>query len=81
MTRTAGPDTVAPSLAKTLLELADHEPADVTLIRLAARREAARRSKGPEPAPLTISAPERERLAMLDLLGELRDRRIRASCF
>ena len=35
---------------------------------------ATRRSNGPEPSPLTVDAPEHDRLAMLELLGELKDR-------
>ena len=67
------PDVVEPVLSKAILSLADHEPGDMTLTRLAARlgrRPAIERVRG---VAVDRRAFEADRLAMLDLLGELKD--------
>src|SRR5262249_33851477 len=71
--RLAGPARPAP--ARTAVHLADCDPTDVTLPRLAARlgnRPARDRARAVVD---DHRAPEPDRLAMLDLLGELRDQR------
>ena len=65
--------TVAPLLAHLLLNLADHQSEDPILTTLAARlgsRAAIQRARA---ISANDRAPNDERLAMLDLLGELRD--------
>jgi putative membrane-bound dehydrogenase-like protein len=67
-------NSVAPSLVKTVIELADHDPSDATLISLAARvgnRAALDRARA---VAADWRAPEKDRLLTLELLGELKDR-------
>ena len=59
---------------KSIVELADHDPADVTLTRLAARAGSRPAMERARAIAADSHAPEQERLAMLDLLGELKDR-------
>jgi len=64
---------VVPGLARPIIDLADHDPADVTLTILAARlgsRPAGARGRA---IAADRRAPEPDRLAVLDLLGELKD--------
>jgi putative membrane-bound dehydrogenase-like protein len=72
--RGRGAGTVAPELARTIMDWTDRDPRDVILTRLSARL-------GSQPAVEQVRAvaadrrsPEPDRLAMLDLLGELKDR-------
>ena len=67
-------DTVAPSLVQIMFTTWPLAIPPTDLTRLAARRGAARQWSGPEPSPRTVTLSEQERLAMLDLLGELKDR-------
>jgi putative membrane-bound dehydrogenase-like protein len=72
--RGRGSVAVAPGLARDVIGRADREPRDVTLTRLAARfgsRPASERARAVAANP---RAPEPDRLAMIDLLGDLRDR-------
>jgi len=68
-----GAGLVAPGLARPVINLADHEPTDVTLMILAARlgsRPAGARARA---IATDRRAPEPDRLAVLDLLGGLKD--------
>jgi putative membrane-bound dehydrogenase-like protein len=67
-------DSLAPSLARTLVKLADHDPADVALTRLAARAGSRSAIERARAIVANSHAGEQECLAMLDLLGELKDR-------
>jgi putative membrane-bound dehydrogenase-like protein len=72
--RGRGSVTAAPGLARDVIDRADREPRDVALTRLAARfgsRPASERARAVAADP---RAPEPDRLAMIDLLGDLRDR-------
>jgi len=72
-THGSGAGLVAPGLARPVIDLADHEPSDVTLMILAAR--VGSRPAGARARAIAIDrrAPEPDRLAVLDLLGELKD--------
>ncbi len=67
-------DAVAPGLAQTMVKLADHDPADTTLTRLAARAGSRSAMERARSIAANGRASEQKRLAMLDLLGELKDR-------
>ena len=67
-------DTMAPSLAQTIVKLADRDPADPTLTRLAARAGSRSAMERARAIAASSHAAEHERSAMLDLLGELKDR-------
>jgi putative membrane-bound dehydrogenase-like protein len=67
------PDTIAPRLAGPIIELADRNPTDRTLTNLATRlgsRQAAERARA---IAGDREAPARDRVAMLELLGEIKD--------
>ncbi|HZW34974.1 MAG TPA: PVC-type heme-binding CxxCH protein, partial [Isosphaeraceae bacterium] len=66
--------TVAPGLTAALVALAQRAPADATLTRLAARLGNAPAIERARAVAADRRAREPERLAMLDLLGELEDR-------
>ena len=67
-------ETVAPDLARAIVELADRDPGDVTLTRLAARLGSQPALERARAIAADRRASEADRLAMLDLLGELKDR-------
>jgi putative membrane-bound dehydrogenase-like protein len=72
--RGRGTVAVAPGLTRAVIARADRNPRDATLTRLAARfgsRPALERARA---AAADRRSPETDRLAMLDLLGELKDR-------
>ena len=72
--RGRGPVPVSPGLTRDVIDRADREPRDVTLTRLAARlgsRPAGERTRAVAADP---RSPEADRLAMLDLLDDLKDR-------
>ncbi len=65
---------VAPGLERAIVDRADRDPRDVTLTRLAARlgdRPAVERARA---VAADHRSPGPDRLAMLDLLGDLKDR-------
>jgi putative membrane-bound dehydrogenase-like protein len=67
-------DTIAPSLVQAIVELVDHDVSDVTLTCLAARagnRPAVERTRA---VAANGHAPVADRLATIELLGELKDR-------
>jgi putative heme-binding domain-containing protein len=63
----------APDLPRLIIDLADREPADVPLTKMAARM--GNRQAGARTRALAVDrrAPEQDRLEMLDLMGELKD--------
>ena len=65
--------SVAPELARLLVELANHDIADVTLIRLAARLESPVALERARAIARGVREREPDRVAMFDLLGEIRD--------
>ncbi len=66
--------TVAPSLSHVIFERWAQEPTDVALTRLAARWGSASARRRALAVARDDHESERDRLAMLDLQGELRDR-------
>ncbi len=66
--------SVAPELARLLVELADHNPAEIVLTRLAARLENLRALERARTIAGGVHEREPDRLAMLDLLAEISDR-------
>jgi putative membrane-bound dehydrogenase-like protein len=68
------PNTLAPSLAQAIVELAHHDPDDVTLVRLAVRAGQHSAIERARAIAANDHAPEQERLALLELVGELKDR-------
>ena len=73
-TRGRPPATVAPALSRLVIAMAAKDPGDLTLTRLAARlgdRESISRIHRLAADP---RAPQESRVAMLELLGELKDR-------
>jgi putative membrane-bound dehydrogenase-like protein len=70
--RSAG--SVAPELARMLIELADHGSTDVTLTRLAARLENPRAIERARAIGGSAQNRDPERVAMLDLLAEIDDK-------
>ena len=71
--RGRSPEAVAPVLRRAILSLADREPGDVTLTRLSARLETRSAVERARTVALDSQVSEVDRLAMLDLLGELKD--------
>ena len=72
--RGRGTVAVAPALGRAVIDRADLDPRDVTLTRLAARlgnRPAADRARA---VAADRRSPDPDRLAMLNLLGDLKDR-------
>jgi putative membrane-bound dehydrogenase-like protein len=67
--------TVAPHLAREIIERWSHEPADVILTRLAARLGSASAFQHATAVACDHRESEHDRLAMLDLQGELGDRK------
>ncbi len=67
-------DTVAPHLAQLLLALAEHNPANLTLTRLAARVGSPAAMQRVRAIAANNRDNVQERSAMIDLLGELSDR-------
>jgi putative heme-binding domain-containing protein len=67
-------DTLAPSLVQIVVTLADHDPVDMTLTRLAARAGSRPAMERARAIVANGRAVEQKRLAMLDLMGELKDR-------
>jgi putative membrane-bound dehydrogenase-like protein len=70
-----GAVAVAPRLARDVIGRADRDPRDATLTRLAARFGSRPASERARAVAADSRAPESDRLAMLDLLGGLGDRR------
>ncbi len=66
--------TVTPALSHAVIERWVREPTDVTLTRLAARWGNASARRQALAVARDHREPERDRLALLDLQGELRDR-------
>jgi putative membrane-bound dehydrogenase-like protein len=72
--RGRGTVAVAPGLARIVNDGADRDPRDVTLTRLSARLGTRAAGERARAVAADRRAPEPDRLAMLDLLGDLRDR-------
>jgi putative membrane-bound dehydrogenase-like protein len=66
-------DSITPELARRLVEMAQREPGDVALIRLAARLDHEPAIKRARAIVEDVNEAEPARAAMLDLLGELKD--------
>ena len=66
--------SVAPELARSLVNMADREPDDVALIRLSARLGHAPALERARAIAKEVHERELARVAMLDLLGEINDR-------
>ena len=66
--------TITASLAQVVIDLADHDPTDMTLIALAARAGSHAAFERARAVASNGRASEADRLAMLDLLGQLKDR-------
>ena len=72
--RGRSPATVAPALSRLVIAMAEKDPGDLTLTRLAARlgdRESISRI---HRLAADLRAPQESRFAMLELLGEIKDR-------
>jgi putative membrane-bound dehydrogenase-like protein len=67
-------DVLAPSLAQALIKLADHDPTDVNITRLAARVGSPAAIERMRAIAADHGANEPDRLAMIELLGERKDR-------
>ena len=67
------PESVDPVLSRAILRLADREPSDGTLTRLAARLRNVPAIKRAREIAADVRLQETVRVAMLDLLGELRE--------
>ena len=67
-------DAVAPSLARLVVDLADHAPGDATLTRLAARTGHHAALERARATAANSQAAAGDRLTMIDFLGEMRDR-------
>ena len=67
-------DTLAPSLVQIIVTLADHDPAEMTLTRLAARAGSRTAMERARAIAANGHAAENERLAVLDVMGEVKDR-------
>jgi putative membrane-bound dehydrogenase-like protein len=67
-------ETIAPSLARSIIELADRSPKDSTLTMLAARVASPSAWERARAIAGDRGALERDRVAMIELLGELKDR-------
>jgi putative membrane-bound dehydrogenase-like protein len=68
------PDTVGARLVDLIVQLADRSQSDATLTKLAARVGNVPAGKRARAIAGDRRAPERDRTAMLELLGELKDR-------
>jgi len=66
--------SVASGLARTIIELADQDPSDLTLTRLAGRIENQPALERARALAANRRAAEPDRLAIFDLLGEIKDR-------
>jgi putative heme-binding domain-containing protein len=71
--RGRGSVKVAPGLAREVIGRADRDPRDVTLTRLAARLGSRPASERARVVADDRRSPEPDRLAMIDLLGDLED--------